>query len=276
MSAGADLAFPPGGLQPRVIVLDCNATVVHRQDLTDGLAILRVRPDGSSAPDFVPGQFIQLGLPCAPGQQGGEDRFEKRAYSIASSPANKEALEILVALVPGGRLTPAIWALKPGDACWVDPRPLGKFTLEDVPPGRDLVLVATGSGIAPYVSMLRTYARGGTEHRPERWNRCVVVHGVRRAEDLAYADEIRSRCSQDASLGYLPIVSREPERSHWAGLRGRVQSVLGCLPLDPATCHVFLCGNPNMIEDVRATLVARGFKHGSPRRGGNLHTERYW
>jgi len=124
--------------------------------------------------------------------------------------------------------------------------------------------------------MLRTYARSGTEHRPERWNRCVVVHGVRRAEDLAYADEIRSRCSRDSSLGYFPIVSREPERSHWAGLRGRVQSVLGDLPLDPATGHVFLCGNPNMIEEVRATLVARGFKHGSPRRGGNLHTERYW
>ena len=262
----------------------CNATVIARQDLTDRLAILRVRPDGSPVPDFVAGQFIQLGLPCGPGKSAGGARLEKRAYSIASSPADKEAFELLIALVPGGRLTPAIWALKTGDACWMDPRPLGSFTLEEIPPGKDLVLVATGTGIAPYVSMLRTHARGGPAHRPDRWNRCVVVHGVRCSEELAYGAEIRSRCSEDPSLGYLPTVSREPEGSPWTGLRGRVQSALGDeirhsptgRPLDPATCHVFLCGNPNMIEEVRATLVARGFKAGSARRGGNLHTERYW
>lgn len=256
-----------------MIALDCNATVSARRDLTDGLAILRVRPDGSPVPEFVPGQFVQVGLPCGE----GPDRFAKRAYSISSSPADREAFELLVALVPGGRLTPSLFDLDPGDPCWVDPRPLGKFTLEDVPSGKDLVLVATGTGIAPYVSMLRAYARGESLHRPGRWNRCAVVHGVRRAEDLAYAAEIRSFEAEDPSVAYLPIVSREPAGSRWSGARGRVQSVLSSgLTLDPATCHVFLCGNPDMIEDVRATLAARGFTYGSPRRGGNVHAERYW
>src|SRR5262245_16916159 len=263
---------------------DCNATLIARRDLSARLAILRIRPEAGAVPDFVPGQFIQLGLPCGADLQDGGSRPEKRAYSIASSPADKEALELLVALVPDGRLTPAIWTLGVGDRCWMDPRPLGTFTLQDVPAGKDLVLVATGTGVAPYVSMLRSYALGAPLHRAGRWGRCVLVHGVRRAEDLAYAGELRSACSADPSVCYLPTVSREPESSRWAGLRGRVQAVLAdeaCqalsgTPLDPASCHVFLCGNPEMIHEVRAMLVARAFTPGAPRRGGNLHTERYW
>jgi len=262
----------------------CNATVVERRELSEGLAILRVRPDDAPIPDFLPGQFIQLGLPSGGVESGNAAKLDKRAYSIASSPADKEAFELLIALVPGGRLTPSIWTLREGDACWIDATPLGSFTLEHVPPENDLVLVATGTGIAPYVSMLCSYALGRPLHRAGRWNRCVVVHGVRRASDLAYADEIRSLCAADPSLAYHPTLSREPELSHWSGLRGRVQSVLGSelghplsdTLLHPERCHVFLCGNPSMIEDVRAMLVERGFTPGSPRRGGNLHTERYW
>lgn len=262
----------------------CNATVISRRDLSAALAILRVRPDDAPIPDFVPGQFIQLGLPSSGAGSDAAAKLDKRAYSIASSPADKEAFELLIALVPGGRLTPSIWTLRAGDVCWIDPHPLGLFTLEHVPPGKDLVLVATGTGIAPYVSMLRSYALGRPLHRPERWNRCVVVHGVRRASDLAYLDEIRSLCAGDPSLAFYPTLSREPEISQWSGLRGRVQSVLSTelghprpdTLLRPERCHVFLCGNPSMIEEVRALLVARGFTPGSPRRGGNLHTERYW
>jgi ferredoxin--NADP+ reductase len=262
---------------------ECNAVVVGRRDLTDGLATLRVAPVGAAVPEFAPGQFVQLGLPC--GAAGALERsIEKRAYSIASTPTDKEGFELLIALVPGGGLTPALWTLKAGDPCWLDPTPLGSFTLEHVPPGRDLVLVATGTGIVPYVSMLRSYARGRPLHRPDRWRRCAVVHGVRRAADLAYGDELRTLCNADPSLCYLPTVSREPEDSAWSGLRGRVQAVLdgevyrasAGIELRPETCHVFLCGNPNMIDELRASLVLRGFKPGSARRGGNLHTERYW
>jgi ferredoxin--NADP+ reductase len=258
-----------------VQVSELNGRVLSRAEVSDRLAILRVRPIDAPVPDFRPGQFVQLGAPRE--DETGVPRLEKRAYSIASSAADREALEFLIALVDGGRLTPALWPLRAGDACWIDARPHGSFTLEHVAEDKDLVLVATGSAIAPYASMLRTYG-------VPRWRRCVVVHGVRRAPDLAFRDELAARASVDASVCYLPVVSREPEASSWSGLRGRVQSVLegdrcrtlAGAELDPASTHVFLCGNPSMIAEVRALLTARGFVAGSPLRGGNLHTERYW
>jgi len=256
-----------------VNLLEPNGRVLGRAEVGDRLAILRVRPIGAPAPEFVPGQFVRLGAWCA-GEDGGT-RLEKRAYSMASSAADREALEFLIALVDGGRLTPVLWRLGAGDACWIDPQANGSFTLEHVGADKDIVLVATGSGIAPYVSMLRTYTS-------PRWRRCVVVHGVRRVQDLAYREELAGWARGDARVYYLPVVSREP--GAWSGLRGRVQSVLeggrcrelSGVELDPATCHVFLCGNPSMISDVRALLTARGFVAASPRRGGNLHAERYW
>ena len=301
-----------------------NATVVDRVDLDERLAILRIRPDEAPIPDFVPGQFLRVGLPVEAGSSIGKAgssvgagsnaepagsaepdaefraaaggvaterleaaataRLERRAYSIASSPADKDAFEIFVALVDGGRLTPRMWPIRAGGRVSVDPRPLGTFTLERVPRGKDLVLVATGTGIAPYVSMVRAYSRGGALHEPGRWRRCVLVHGARRASDLAYAEELVERARADPSLCYVPIVSREPESSDWSGLRGRVQSVLegeSCraisgTPLDPETCHVLLCGNPDMIRSVREMLAARGFSLATARRPGNLHFERYW
>jgi len=262
-----------------------NATILERTDLDERLAIVRVRPDELPLPEFLPGQFVQLGLPDEEGTAPGRAvRVDKRAYSIASSPAERDAFELFVALVDGGRLTPRVWKLAAGDRCWADPQPLGRFTLDLAPRGKDLVLVATGTGIAPYVSMLRTYARGSARADPGRWNRCVVVHGVRRAGDLGYADELAERTRADPSVCYLPIVSREPEASGWSGLRGRVQAVLegercselAGTPLDPERCHVFLCGNPDMIRSVRELLAPRGFTVATARRPGNLHFERYW
>jgi ferredoxin--NADP+ reductase len=117
----------------------------------------------------------------------------------------------------------------------------------------------------------------------DRWRRCAVVHGVRHVADLAYRGELEARAERDARVRYVPVVSGTDERG-WSGLRGRVQAVLeGAdgevltgVALDPARTHVFLCGNPEMIAQVRALLAARGFVAGSPLRGGNLHHERYW
>jgi ferredoxin--NADP+ reductase len=262
-----------------------NATIVERRDLNERLSILRVRHDVHPVPDFTPGQFLQLGLPIEQAPSGGRaSRVQKRPYSIASSPADKDAFEVILALVDQGRLTPELWKIDTGGRCFLDPQPLGRFTLADAPREKDLVLVATGTGIAPYVSMLRTYAAGSPFADPGRWRRCVVIHGARRASDLGYHAELAVRARDDASVCYVPIVSREPEESGWSGLRGRVQAVLEgerCheltgTPLDPAETHVFLCGNPDMIRAVRDQLAPRGFVVGSARRPGNVHFERYW
>jgi len=261
-----------------------NATLVERRNASDTHVIVKLRPDELPIRAFTPGQFLTVGLPLpARVRNAGKlelaaerTRLVKRAYSIASSPLDTGAYELFLAVVPGGRLTPELWKLSVGDRCWISPEALGSFTLDNVPRDADLVLVATGTGVAPYVSMLRTHSGD------ERWRRAALVHGACRADDLAYREEMEDLARRDASFAYVPLVSRETGAC-WSGLRGRVQLALepplfrerAGFDLDPAAVHAFLCGNPAMIHDVRNLLAARGFAAES-RHGGNVHSERYW
>lgn len=260
-----------------------NATVVARRDLNPRLCILRVRPDGA-LPAFEPGQHILLGLPregqdgLHPDSGGRRARLLRRAYSIASANRGEEALEFFVVRIEHGRLTPRLWPLEIGGRLWVADRAQGELTLAATPPDRDLVLVATGTGIAPFISMLRSYRGAG------RWRRFTLIHGVREVSDLGYREELEAAQRDNPSVRYLPVVSRAPEGQAWNGLRGRVQQVLdpqrflqqAGAPLDPGQCTVFLCGNPAMIRDVEALLRPLGFRRGDARCPGNLHYERYW
>ncbi len=263
-----------------------NARIIHRHDVTDELAIVRIAPDEGEVPAFIPGQFCTLGLPAedddASAKSTGRDkpRLVRRAYSIASSADERHYLELFLILVPQGRFSPRLFALQKGDRLYLDPIARGDFTLQHVEPDKDLVMVATGTGVAPFISMLRTYPARGEK----RWNRFVLIHGVRRAADLAYDEELRRIAKEDKSVVYVPTVTREPENSNWSGLRGRVQhaledatyqEIVGSL-LAPHHCHVFLCGNPGMIEAVSQMLIARGFTLHRRDEPGNLHYERYW
>src|ERR1051326_5049255 len=152
-----------------------NATVVYRRDLNARVAIVHVRPDAGDVVDFQPGQFIQVGLPAEPAPESAHEtrtrtKLVKRSYSIASAPHEKHAFELLLALVDAGRLTPRLWRASVGERVWIDPIPKGIFTLESIPPALDLVFVATGTGIAPFVSMLRHHGKD-----PERFRRFVVI-----------------------------------------------------------------------------------------------------
>jgi ferredoxin--NADP+ reductase len=139
-------------------------------------------------------------------------------------------------------------------------------------------MVSTGTGVAPFMSMLRTY-RG-----QNRWRRFVLINGVRVAADLGYRAELEQITREDPTVIYVPLATREPEGGSWTGLRGRVQTALepatyqrlAGAPLDPAHCHVFLCGNPQMIDDVELLLGQRGFVTDSRTGRGNVHFERYW
>lgn len=202
----------------------------------------------------------------------------RRAYSIASAAGPADALEFLVARVAEGKLTPKLWTVEEGGRLWMDDAAEGHFTLERVPPDRDLIMIATGTGVAPFVSMLRTFRAAPP------WHRALLVNGVRYAADLSYRDELEALASDPSRLVYVPVVSREPEGSPWAGLRGRVQQVLEPTayrsltgsPLDPTRCHVMLCGNPLMIESTAAMLCQQGFCVHEPGQPGNIHFERYW
>lgn len=260
-----------------------NATLVAREDVNATLSIVRVRPDTGRVPDFQPGQFVRLGLP-KPGQappppgKPARVRFTRRAYSIASSPHATDALEFFVVRIEEGALTPRLWEIPVGGRLWMDHEAKGEFTLDLAPAGADLVMVSTGTGIAPFISMLRTF------RRTNRWRRFVLINGARYAADLGYEDELRAIAREDQTVHYIPLVTREPEDGAWTGLRGRVQSALEPetyrrlvgAPLDPTTCHVFLCGNPEMIDAVERLLQARGFITDSHAQKGNIHFERYW
>jgi ferredoxin--NADP+ reductase len=259
-----------------------NATIVRRRNLNERAAIVHVRPDAGDVADFVPGQFIQLGLPgdAKPGDElTGRIRLVKRSYSIASSPRERESFELFLTRVDDGKLTPRLWSMEEGARLWIDPIPKGFFTLERVPPGRDLVMVATGTGLAPFVSMLRFH-----RDDPDRFRRYVVVHGARERSDLAYDDELRAAQRSDPRVRYVPVLSRLSPADTWEGTRGHVQVALEPTtfefatgaPLDPERSHVFLCGNPQMIEDVREMLAPRGFVLDTAKTPGNLHFERYW
>ena len=265
-----------------------NATIIAWNEVANGLAIFRVRPDGGQVPLFEPGQYATLGLPRdhPPVEDPhefppGDPRWKKlwrRDYSIASPATCRDHLEFYAVRVGGGRLTEKLWLEQEGGRLWLDSHIRGDFTLRGVPSGRTLVMVATGTGLGPYMSMIRTY-RGA-----DRWRRLVLIHGVRRFSELGYHSELRDLAAQDSSILYLPICSREPPDSTWTGGRGRVTDLLHAQPfeqlvgfaLSPVHCSVFLCGNPAMIRDAEAILTPQGFTTHTRKRAGNLHAEQYW
>jgi ferredoxin--NADP+ reductase len=255
-----------------------NATVVDRIDITPDLMVLRVKPD-AGVPHFLPGQYVALGLPgSAPRMEGAPpeteavapDKLIKRAYSIGSSPHQRDYLEFYIAIVPTGALTSRLACVKPGDRVFAQPKVTGTFTLDGVPEDHNLVLVSTGTGLAPFMSMIRTE----TTWTPSR--RITVVHGVRYPHDFAYADELHGFAARSTGFTYLPISSRAPE--DWSGRKGRVQRLFedGSISLDPDLDHVFLCGNPGMIDDIERDLTQRGYTVHSKKAPGKLHLEKYW
>jgi len=239
--------------------------VTARRDWAEGLVSLTIAADVER---FDPGQFVNLALEC-------EGTIERRSYSIASPPG--APLEFLVAEVQNGVLTPHLAALGPGQKVLVERKPQGFFTLKWVPEARDLWLVATGTGLGPFMSILRS---------PEVWTRfdhVVLVHGARDAAHFAYRDTlVELGAVHGGKLKAAWVQSREPPAR--GELAGRVTTVLadGRLvravdaTLSPAESHVMLCGNPQMIEEMMALLGARGLRRHRVRTPGHITIEKYW
>jgi len=267
---------------------ELNAVVAQRIEVAPGLIILRVVPDGWELPEFQPGQFVVLGmLPSAPrcaysdpeDPQPDPEKVIRRAYSIASSSVDRQYIEFYVALVHSGALTPRLFAAKPGDRLWLGPKVTGMFTVNSVPPGQNLALIATGTGLAPYMSMLRTLLEPGG---PQRF---AVIHGARHSWDLGYRSELTTLQRLCKNFAYFPILS-DPgdEPVPWNLATGWVQDVWRSdalsrawgLEIRPDNTHIFLCGNPGMVEDMVVLLADQGFKEHTRKEPGQVHVERYW
>lgn len=247
-------------------------TVLDVRHWTDAyFSFTTTRDDGFR---FDNGQFVMLGLEVA--REDGPPKPLMRAYSIAS--ANwEEQLEFFSIKVPGGPLTSRLQHIRPGDTLLVGRKPTGTLLVHDLHPGRNLYLLGTGTGVAPWLAVAKdpdTY---------ERFDRVVLCHGVRHAADLAYRDYILNELPRHEFLGdqiaaklrYCPVVSREPFAFDGHDRQGRLTTLLdsgrmmeqlGLDPLDPAHDRAMVCGSPQMLADVRALLDARGFS-AAPRIG---------
>lgn len=255
-----------------------NAVIRYCEDVASDLFIIRVISDGGGIPAFEAGQYAELAIIPERRSDAAPQKIVRRAYSIASAATEREYLEFYIAYVKDGFFTPQLQKLGVGSRLWLGPKIKGKFTLNDAPTGRTIVMAATGTGIAPFISMLRTY------QTDPPWDKVVLMHGVRYAADLGYRSELETLVRLNPTFTYIPIVSREPEKSDWRGLRGRVLDLLepgvfyevaGCA-LDPACCNFFLCGNPAMIDAATEKLQAMHFAVHSRKEPGNIHFERYW
>jgi ferredoxin--NADP+ reductase len=267
---------------------ELNARVLQKVEVSPGLAIFRVAPVGWEMNEFEPGQFAVLGLPGSSPRcdlAGEEDKpvatnkIIKRAYSIASSSVAKEYLEFYVVLVESGALTPRLFSLEQGDDLWLGKKFTGKFTLDRVPKDKDVIFVATGTGLAPYMSMLRTHlVQGGTR-------RFAIFHGARHSWELGYRSELLMMTRLCPNLLYLATISRPgDEPLPWSGETGYVQDLWKKRPLvgewgrqpTPDDTHVFLCGNPGMVDDMVDLLAKEGFTEHTKKTPGQIHVERYW
>jgi ferredoxin--NADP+ reductase len=263
-----------------------NATVIGREVIHPELIVLRVRPD-SALFDFKPGQFAVLGLQgnaprvaeaAAEEPVTEPDKMIRRAYSIASSSVERRYIEFYITLITSGQFTPRLFALKHGDRVFLGPKASGLFTLDRVAPGKSVILIATGTGLAPYISMLRTMLMHETERK------FVILHGARYSWDLGYRGELESLARLRPNFTYIHSITRPDQDPHFHGRTGRIQNVLeqgaiekdAGVTLDPAKTDVFLCGNPEMVKVVKELLAAKGFTTGDGKNPGNIHVEEYW
>jgi ferredoxin--NADP+ reductase len=233
--------------------------VIENRHWTETLFSLRVE----GAPlGFRAGQFVRIALDI-------DGQRVARAFSFVNPPQDP-VLEFYGVIVPEGPLSPRLARLGAGATLYVAANPAGFLTLSEVPDAETLWLLATGTGLAPFLSILRT------DDPWRRFRDIVVVHAVRHASELTYRELIRQTRAR-----YVTFVSREAAAGSLAGripaaiADGRLEQAAG-LKLAAETSHVMLCGNPQMLKDATTALVARGMRKHRRRTPGHITVESFW
>jgi len=221
---------------------------------------------------FLNGQFAMIGIEV-------DGRPLMRAYSMASA-NHEEALEFFSIKVADGPLTARLQQIKEGDTILVGRKATGTLITDNLVPGERLLLLSTGTGLAPFASLIKD------PDVYDRYQSIVLVHGCRQVSELAYGEHLVASLRDDELFGpllqdkltYYPTATREPFRN-----RGRVTDLIvsgqlfddiGQPPLDLATDRLMLCGSPGMLQDLREILDARGFREGSHHEPGHFVIEK--
>ena len=243
----------------------CEGKVVELKHWAGRLYSLRVE---APVDDFTAGQFSKLGLMIG-------DEFVSRPYSYVNAP-DERPLEFYFITVPDGPLTQRLVQLKPGDSVYVMRKAAGFLCLNEVPDARHLWMLSTGTAIGPFLSILKT---------PDPWRRferIVLVHAVRTAQELSFQDSIQAIAAQHPEqFIYIPFVSREDtdfairDRIPGALASGALESRAG-ITITPEQSQVMICGNPDMVRDTSDALKARGLARNRRRTPGHITVENYW
>ncbi len=228
------------------------ARILEKVNLTESLMVMKIKPEIPFI--FKPGQYCTIGV------SGVE-----RPYSIVSSP-HEESVELFVELVPEGDLTPKLWQVNVGEIISIRPRAKGLFTFDDKYPNQ--LMIATVTGIAPLISMIRNYL-----HLELISHTFYVLHGGSYQDELVYKEELEKLSREHENIIYIPTLSRSKEQrnQYWQGERGRVNNIvekyIERFSLSPDKTIVYACGHPGMIEDVKHNLGSKGYK---------VKEEKYW
>ena len=265
---------------------EVNSIITNVIKVSPMMRIIRVKPIGWDLPEYKSGQFVIIGLPPKVERYAlSTDEYKKdksgqmikRAYSIASS-STQDYVEFYVTVVHSGSLTPRIFSLDIGDKIWMDKKATGMFTLDQVDNDMNIILIATGTGIAPYMSMLRANAL-------HRKGKIMIIHGAANSWDLGYQSELELLDVMMPNFTYYPTITNpDLEAAEWSGDTRYIEEIwksdtvsdkIGIKPT-PEDSHIFLCGNPFMVDSMIEETGKSGFseynKH-NPK--GKLHFEKF-
>lgn len=246
------------------------ATVIENRKLTDRHFALIFEAE---LLPFKAGQFARLQVEV----KNDEGELEKFAnpYSLLNTPDEKYG-EVYFDLVPGGKVSNGLAALKPGDTLEIAQPCVGFFVLSQVPEAKHLWMMSTGTGIGPYLSMLKT------DEAWQRFEKIILVHAVPHANELCYADLIQSFAdAHPDKFQFIPIVSRE---DHDGALKGRIPALIengvlearAGMEISKENSHVMLCGNSGLLKDSKEILKERGMERHLNHKPGHVSSEQYF
>lgn len=266
-----------------MINYEYNAYIKNIKQVNEDIFVFTVAyKDESVKFDFIPGQYTILAL------EDDNKKWIPRAYSIASAPSAND-IEFYIIKVKDGKLTPHLFSLKKGDELYMGDKRIGHMNLNNVKNNSNLILMGTGTGIAPFISMVREYylynkakltSNTADNNLNINFNNIFLLHGVPYKDNLGYRQELTDLASKESSFHYMPVVSREDWEE---GKRGHIdiflkdksiENIIG--EIKPDNTHIFLCGHPKMIEDNISYFSDLHFSLSTPKESGNIHIEKYF